>query len=37
MTILIWFLRSGYRTFKDFYTKHVRVHLRAEFPGLTLA
>lgn len=34
MTILIWFHRSGYRTFKDFYTKYVQAHLRAEFPGL---
>lgn len=34
MTLLIWFQRSGYRTFKDFYTKHVQVYLRAEFPGL---
>ena len=34
MTLLIWFHRSGYRTFKDFYTKHVLVYLRAEFPGL---
>jgi len=34
MTLLIWFHRSGYRTFKDFYTKHVLVYLRGEFPGL---
>ncbi|MGZ3640063.1 MAG: IS982 family transposase, partial [Ktedonobacterales bacterium] len=34
MTILILFQQSGYRTFKGFSTQHVRVHLRAEFPGL---
>jgi hypothetical protein len=34
MTILVRFHHSGYRTFKDFYTKHVLVFLRAEFPGL---
>lgn len=36
MTLLIWFHQSGYRTFKDFYTKHVLVTLRSEFPGLVL-
>jgi transposase len=34
MTILILFQSSGYRTFKDFYTRHVQTSLRAEFPGL---
>ena len=34
MTILILFQASGYRTFKGFYTQHVHVHLRAEFPQL---
>ena len=33
-TILILFQQSGYRTFKGFYTEHVQVHLRQEFPGL---
>ena len=34
MTILILFHQSHYRHFKAFYTEHVQVHLRAEFPGL---
>jgi hypothetical protein len=34
MTILILFHQSHYRTFKAFYTEHVSVHLRSEFPGL---
>jgi len=34
MTLLIAFHHSAYRTFKDFYTRHVLVHWRAEFPGL---
>jgi hypothetical protein len=34
MTILILFQQSGYRTFKGFYTQHVRAHLRSEFPQL---
>jgi transposase len=34
LTILILFQESGYRTFKWFYTQHVQVHLRQEFPGL---
>lgn len=34
MTLLIWFHRSHYRTFKAYYTEHVQVHLRAEFPHL---
>jgi hypothetical protein len=34
MTIVIHFHQSGYRDFKDYYTKEVQVHLRAEFPGV---
>ena len=34
MTIVIHFHQSNYRTFKAYYTKHVCVNLRAEFPGL---
>lgn len=34
MTLLILFHQSHYRDFKAFYTGYVRVHLRAEFPGL---
>ena len=34
LTILILFQQSGYRTFKGFYTQHVQVHLRQEFPSL---
>ena len=34
MTIIIHFHQSNYRTFKSYYTKHVQVHLRAEFPEL---
>lgn len=34
MTITIWFHMSGYRTFKDYYIKHVCKHLRSEFPDL---
>lgn len=34
MTILILFQQSGYRTFKGFYTQHIQVHLRQEFPRL---
>jgi Transposase DDE domain len=34
MTIIIHFHQSGYRDFKDYYTKHVQVHLRNEFPQL---
>lgn len=34
MTILICFHHSGYRTFKAYYTKHVCIAWRAEFPGL---
>lgn len=34
MTIIIHFHQSGYRTFKDYYTKHVLKHLTSEFPNL---
>lgn len=34
LTLLIQFHSSGYRTFKDYYGKHVLAYLRAEFPGL---
>jgi len=34
MTIMVYFHISRYRTFKDYYIKHVCPHLRAEFPGL---
>lgn len=34
MTILIHFHQSGYRTFEDYYTKHVCENLRSEFPKL---
>jgi hypothetical protein len=34
MTILILFHQSHYRTFKAFYTEHVCVDLRGEFPSL---
>ncbi len=34
MTIVIHFHQSGYRDFKDYYTKQVQVHLRNEFPQL---
>ena len=34
MTILILFHQSHYRTFKAFYTEHVCVDLRGEFPYL---
>lgn len=34
MSIIIWFHRSGYRTFKDYYTKEVCTHLRWAFPDL---
>ena len=32
MAIVIHFHQSNYRTFKAYYTKHVQVHLQAEFP-----
>jgi hypothetical protein len=34
MTIIIHFHQSAYRNFKDYYTKHVQVHLKSEFPHL---
>src|SRR5579872_3355833 len=34
MTILVHFHQSHYRTFKAYYTEHVQVHLRREFPIL---
>ena len=34
MTLLIWFHRSPYRTFKAFYQQHVCQHLRGAFPGV---
>lgn len=34
MTLLIHFHQSHYRDFKAYYTEHVQVHLRAEFPKL---
>ena len=34
MTLLIWFHRSHYRTFKAFYQQHVCQHLRDAFPGV---
>ncbi|MEM7031706.1 MAG: IS982 family transposase [Chloroflexota bacterium] len=34
MTIIIWFHQSPYQDFKAFYTQHVQVYLRDEFPNL---
>jgi transposase len=34
MTIIIHFHQSHYRDFKAYYTQHVMVHLRSEFPHL---
>jgi hypothetical protein len=34
MTLVVLFHVSHYRTFKAFYTEHVCLHLRAEFPTL---
>jgi hypothetical protein len=34
MTIVIHFHQSAYRDFKDYYTKHVQVYLKGEFPCL---
>ena len=34
MTLLVHFHQSGYRTFKDYYTQHVALHMRSDFPGL---
>ena len=34
ITIVIFFHQSGFRNFKDFYTKYVCIHLKNEFPKL---
>jgi len=34
MAIIIFFPYSGYKTFKDYYEKHVMVNMKADFPGL---
>ena len=34
MTIIVYFHRSSYRTFKDYYTKHVQKYLNKAFPNL---
>ena len=34
MTIIVWFHSSGYRTFKDYYTKEVAPNLSWAFPDL---
>jgi hypothetical protein len=34
MTIIIWFHQSGYRTFKDYYTREVCTHMRWAFLDL---
>jgi hypothetical protein len=34
MTIMIHFHQSAYRDFKDYYTKHVQLYLKSEFPNL---
>ena len=34
MTIVVNFHQAGYRTFKDYYTKHVITYLKPEFPHL---
>jgi len=34
MTISLWYHYSGYTTFKDYYTKHVKEYLKNEFPTL---
>jgi hypothetical protein len=34
MTIIVWFHQSGYRNFKDYYTKEVTKHLSWAFPDL---
>jgi hypothetical protein len=36
MTIMIHFHQSAYRDFKDYYTKHVQVYLKSEFPDLVV-
>jgi hypothetical protein len=34
MTLLVYFHMSGYRNFKDYYLKHVLIHLKEAFPNL---
>jgi hypothetical protein len=34
LTIIVGFHLSGYRTFKDYYTRQVLTHQRRDFPGL---
>jgi hypothetical protein len=34
MTISVYFHESGYRTFKDYYERHVLVHMKDDFHGL---
>jgi len=34
MTICIYFHYSGYKTFKDYYTKHVLIHMKSDFRPL---
>jgi len=34
MTISIWYHYAGYKTFKDYYTKHVSIYMRNEFPNV---
>lgn len=34
MTISVFYHQSGYKTFKDYYEKHVLIYLRSEFPHL---
>ena len=34
MAILVYFHNSGYRTFKDFYLKHIRTDMKSAFPNL---
>jgi len=34
MTIVVYFHRSGYRTFKDFYLKHILKNLKLAFPNI---
>jgi len=34
MTIIVWFHMSGYKTFKDYYTREACNHLRWDFPSL---
>lgn len=34
MTISIWYHYSGYKTFKDYYTKLIQVYMKNEFPNL---